>query len=584
MKKKSIIYTIAIILMTLTIIVINTSTGSYSLDISVQISGDAPNRVATYYNSGTGSKISIDDIINKYGESAYLDLIYNYSHVYFYKGKEITKDQYFQGLETENADLRAQQYGKSAIRVHNTQEAKDAIKKIFSEYRIGENVLVFSNAENINWDEVNNYYMANYGVQSIRQNYYSYKIKGEFEPTRIKLNPEIIRGMEELPINTSIIRISKNEKEVTDKFLSRLIPLMQGDGSDYQKILAAYTYINNTTTYLVDNGYIDDLLASNTSIYDVFINRRSVCIGYSIGFSYLMDKMGIESYIVDQIVSYDENTGAYESVHTYNIVKLNGQFYKVDLTGNIFLGGLSPNELYDSKLNISRSAYQGGNRNYGFDYSLINNYLNEAKNTPTTTTKKIVSTTKPIVRPENINYGVYTTTKATTTKKPTTTTAKTTTKATTENISVAKTTKIVVNTTVVNGETLEIEEVTNNQGEIVTSYKPYTTKVSATTTKKNIFSFLIPTTTTKPAEEQQPGEETEQVVTTPTTKKKLFSFKKTTKKVTTTQVNNEAGEQQQEEIIEDPKTEEEINLNYVLFPLLAVVIGFYLVYKAVLHR
>ncbi len=213
-----------------------------------------------------------------------------------------------------------------------------------------------------------------------------------WEPNRfgINLNNAINNG--ELVLTTTNIRLSGNERVVVEDFVNKLLPYIQGNGSDYEKILATYTYIIKTTSYIVDNGFTNDLLASNTSVYDALISRKTTCIGYSIAFSYIMDKLGIESYIVDQITEADEATGSFASVHTYNVVKLNNQFYKIDLTGNIFLGGLSNTELYDNNLNISTTKYNG-TMNINIDFAIIDNILNSSKNIKTTTTRKAEATT-----------------------------------------------------------------------------------------------------------------------------------------------------------------------------------------------
>ncbi len=363
---------------------------SYSYGLKMQVSGSKGSRILTLKDADTGNTISYKDAVSKYGITHYLEL----DGGYFYEGREVNYRTFQKGLSSEEADKRAKDYGSSAFRVHTTEEFKKAFDSIYQNYRIGEFYFCFSPYENIDFDEVENYYMQNYGLMSPYQDYYPYKIKGKLEPTRFSIGLKNDKNKGEYKLDTFHIRITGNELAVVENFIGKILPLMQGDGSDYQKILAAYIYITKTTTYLTDNGFYNDLLASNTSIYDVFINRKSVCIGYSIAFSYLMDKMGIESYIVDDLQSVDVNKQLYYSSHTYNIVKLEGKFYRIDLTRNQFLKGMS--KLYDNKLPLSSKDYQTNkSKTYAFDYQKINGYLEASKRMKTTTTaKQRLTTTK----------------------------------------------------------------------------------------------------------------------------------------------------------------------------------------------
>lgn len=385
--KKRYILVCAFLLVVITSIFVLNMDKSYSYGLTYEISGAKGKRKVTFYDEDTNKVISVDTAINNYGIGSYLEL-YDDGNVYFYRGNETTKDAYIKGSAAEEADKLAKSYGASAYRVRTTQEFKNAIDNIYKNYKIGEYYFFFSKYENIDFKAVEQYYMANYGLENTKQDYYTYKIKGPLEPDRFTPDIQKSKELGYFKLETFDIRISKNELQVTENFVNKILPLMKGDGSDYQKILAAYTYIVNTTSYLVDNGFFNDLLASNTSIYDVFINRKSVCIGYSIAFSYLMDKLGIESYIVDDITSVNDQNKTASSSHTFNIVKLDGKFYRIDLTGKQFLTGMR--NLYDKKLNISTTAYNkaGKPTTYNFDYNKINGYLNEAKTMKTTTTKR----------------------------------------------------------------------------------------------------------------------------------------------------------------------------------------------------
>lgn len=427
MKKLNIVMiSLAIFCLITSAIVIVDKTYSYGL--TTNISGSKGSRVINYYDAGSANKITFQDAYNYYGVKKYDYYIQNNETIYFYQGKEITKSEYTSGHASEEADERASMYGNNAYRVHNTQEFKKAIDDIFNSLKIGENRIEFSPYENINFAEIKNHYESNYGVSNIRQNYYPYKVKGPQEPDRFGLDFNTAKNNGELVIDTKSIRITGNERKVIEDFTNKLLPYLKSNGSDYEKIYATFTYIKNTTTYEVDNGFINNLLASNTSAYDALINRRTTCIGYSIAFSYLMDKLGIESYIVDNITAADPISHTFSSVHTWNIVKLNNSFYKVDLTGGAFLEPVSASELYNCNLPLATTKYPS-NQTVSIDYQAINHLLNESKNIKTTTTKRIdPTTTTKTYAYEMPNQGNKTT------KQPQSQTGLTTTEPTTEKI------------------------------------------------------------------------------------------------------------------------------------------------------
>ena len=142
----------------------------------------------------------------------------------------------------------------------------------------------------------------------------------------------------------------------------------------------AYSYISSNAIYQSE-GVFENLIDAYVSAYDVLIEHKTVCIGSATAFSYLMDKLGIESYIVDQIGGYDETNRTYYSLHTYNIVKLDNKWYIVDIRyGNDMSGLLISNKNYkNDKYNydivVSDEDYNRPEFNYSFDNVNIINDL-----------------------------------------------------------------------------------------------------------------------------------------------------------------------------------------------------------------
>ena len=82
-------------------------------------------------------------------------------------------------------------------------------------------------------------------------------------------------------------------------------------------------------------------------------------------------------------------TSETDKSYTWNIVKLDNKFYKIDTTGRVFLGAISQSELSDNLLNISNSKYSRDDLP-NINFSMIDNYLNEAKSLKTTTTRTAI--------------------------------------------------------------------------------------------------------------------------------------------------------------------------------------------------
>lgn len=98
-----------------------------------------------------------------------------------------------------------------------------------------------------------------------------------------------------------------------DKILSEITPEM----SDYEIVKHFYDYLALNVVYDEDAGNCRD-------IYGVFVEKKAICGGYAKAFSYLCDKVGIESLTI---------TGDADGTpHMWNMVKLDGEWYHIDPT------------------------------------------------------------------------------------------------------------------------------------------------------------------------------------------------------------------------------------------------------------
>lgn len=111
-------------------------------------------------------------------------------------------------------------------------------------------------------------------------------------------------------------QISECKKELEQR-QQEILEQLPTTTDQYLLAKAVYEWIIENTEY--------DLLADNNqNICSVFLTHRSVCQGYAKAFQFLMQKLGIETVLV---------TGtANQEGHAWNLVKINGNYYYVDVT------------------------------------------------------------------------------------------------------------------------------------------------------------------------------------------------------------------------------------------------------------
>lgn len=89
--------------------------------------------------------------------------------------------------------------------------------------------------------------------------------------------------------------------------------------SDYEKILWAYHWV-------IDNVHYDKSL-SNSSVYSAFTDNGTVCVGYATLYNAIINKLGLDCKFVNGSVHNSKGNN-----HAWNIVKLDGKWYCVDVT------------------------------------------------------------------------------------------------------------------------------------------------------------------------------------------------------------------------------------------------------------
>lgn len=321
--------------------------------------------------------ISYDDAIKRFNLESYIKLRYNSRDVYFYKGNEITEKEYIIGNASEDADLIAKE-SEFNIRVKDTNDFINAVKKIYKEKKVGTYSLVYSSYEYDEFDikKIKKYYEDNI-LTDLDTNMYKFDEYGIIFPVRYV--PVIEE--EGTIINFNNVMITDSELLMVEDFMKYFVTLFDGK-DDYEKVLGVYTYIKNTTKYIEDDGY-DYLIDAHLSPFDSIFKNSIVCIGASTTAQYMFEALGIESYIVDRVEKIDKRESLFYTSHTYNVVKLDGKWYIFDITNKDgFLKGMNNDyrkDSYSEKIKIANTDYLISNKNltkeFEFDYKAINKVI-----------------------------------------------------------------------------------------------------------------------------------------------------------------------------------------------------------------
>ena len=133
--------------------------------------------------------------------------------------------------------------------------------------------------------------------------------------------------------------------EVVEAFLGDVDPAL----SEYEVVRAVYEYIILTTMYNLD-------APDHQNIYSVFVNRESVCAGFSRAAQLLLNRLGIFATYVTGF-AYVPGVSDAPVPHAWNLVRVYGEYYYLDVTWG------SPNFQDGSELGHSGIVY---------DYLLVN--------------------------------------------------------------------------------------------------------------------------------------------------------------------------------------------------------------------
>jgi hypothetical protein len=124
------------------------------------------------------------------------------------------------------------------------------------------------------------------------------------------------RGKATLTLSVVYRSTLKQENTLDMKLDSVRKALDLEDASDYKKVKAIHNYIIKRVSY-------DQTYRKHTA-YNALINKSSVCEGYALAAYRMFTDSGIEC----RIITGTANGGS----HAWNIVRVNGEWYNIDLT------------------------------------------------------------------------------------------------------------------------------------------------------------------------------------------------------------------------------------------------------------
>lgn len=121
--------------------------------------------------------------------------------------------------------------------------------------------------------------------------------------------------------------LAGDDREIYNAAETVLAEIMRDGMSDLEKETAAYSWLTDNVDY--DWTHQDALAETDRRSYGPYgglVNRAAVCLGYAASFQLLMDMCGVECLTV--VGAAFNSTGD----HAWNMVKLNGEWYCVDVT------------------------------------------------------------------------------------------------------------------------------------------------------------------------------------------------------------------------------------------------------------
>lgn len=143
-------------------------------------------------------------------------------------------------------------------------------------------------------------------------NYVTSYVNNKISGHRVEFNYSMKRG-----------EISEANAEIEAALMSMFDEIGRIDAS-YETVKAVYEYMVENCTY--------DALNLDQSMYSVMVNRSGVCASFAKTFEFIMQCLGIPCTVVNGRLLRSEGNLSTTLGHQWNIIKLNDNWYHVDIT------------------------------------------------------------------------------------------------------------------------------------------------------------------------------------------------------------------------------------------------------------
>lgn len=127
------------------------------------------------------------------------------------------------------------------------------------------------------------------------------------------------------PDNSDPDRLKK-AKEKFNKTVDKIIDGAPKNATDYELELYANDYLVENCVYDKEAAETEDIAGHENDAYGALVEKKAVCEGYSRAFQLLCNRLGIDCISVSGTADGEP--------HGWNNVKLDGEWYEVDVTWN----------------------------------------------------------------------------------------------------------------------------------------------------------------------------------------------------------------------------------------------------------
>lgn len=146
-------------------------------------------------------------------------------------------------------------------------------------------------------------------------------IEGEFQYTTVEdLNENTKTAIQLMPVYTVEKEQTESLKQQIEQQADEWIVEIDASFDAYEKIKSVYELLIREVEY-------DETSLYNQTIQSVFLEKKTVCMGYAKATQYLLNKMGIFCTLVTGNILDEAN-----SSHAWNLVRIGENYYYVDTT------------------------------------------------------------------------------------------------------------------------------------------------------------------------------------------------------------------------------------------------------------